>query len=83
MRLGKILAIASAATLMCAPIAAQASTASKSVAASKVQRAGVAKKGESKLGGEGGSTTLIAIGAAAAIILGIVLLTGDDSPSSP
>jgi hypothetical protein len=83
MRLGKLLALASAATLMCAPIAAQAATASKSVAASKVQRAGIAKKSVSKLGGEGGSSTLIAIGAAIAVIVGIVLLTDDDSPSSP
>jgi hypothetical protein len=79
MRPSKILAMAAASALAFAPVVAQAGTGTKAVAASKVKRAGVAVKKESKLGGENG--TIIGLAAAAAVILAIVLIS--DGPSSP
>lgn len=81
MRFGKIsLAAVAAAALLSAPVMAQsASTASKSVGVSKVKRAGAAAKEESK---QASSGLLIGLGVAAAVIVGIVVLS-DDGPSSP
>ncbi len=75
------LAAVAALALVVAPAAAQAVEAKSKPVSSKVKRAGLASKEESKLGG--GNGTIIAIVAAAAVILGIVLLSDDDSPSSP
>jgi hypothetical protein len=78
MRPSKFLAMAAASTLACAPIVAQAGTISKTVAASKVKRAGAAVKKESKLGGKNG--VLIALAAAAAAVAIIVIADGPSSP---
>ena len=80
MRFGKIsLAAVAAASLVSAPVMAQSlSVASKAVGASKVKRVGAATKDESKQGGNG---LIIGLVAAAAVIVGIVVLSGDDSTS--
>jgi hypothetical protein len=85
MRFGKIsLAAVAAASLVSAPVMAESlSPAAKAVSVSKVKRAGVASKEESKLGG--GTGVIVAVLAAAAIIGGIVIAAGNnnDSPTSP
>jgi hypothetical protein len=75
----KSLAAATALCLVGAPVAAQAATSNTKPAVSKVKRANVAAKKESKLGG--GTGLLVAAAAAAAVVLGIVVLT--DNPKSP
>ena len=81
MRFGKLsLAAVAAASLLSAPVMAQSvSTASKSVGVSKVKRAGVAAKEESK---QASSGLLIGLAVAAAVVVGIVVLS-DDEPNSP
>jgi hypothetical protein len=77
MRFGKnSMAAIAAATLLIAPVVAQAAPA-------KVARVSAQRADESKL--EGGSSIIIAILAAAAVIAGIVIAAdgGDDSPTSP
>ena len=67
MRFGKVsLAALAAASLISAPVVANAASASKSVSAEKSKRAGSATKEESKLGG--GSGVIVGVIAAAAII---------------
>ena len=80
MRFGKLsLAAIAAVSLLSAPVMAQATpVASKSVGVSKVKRVGAATKDESKQGGNG---LIIGLVAAAAVIVGIVVLSGDDSTS--
>lgn len=80
MRFGKhTLAAISALALATAPAVAQAAETKAKPVSSSVKRVGTAAKQENKLGG--GNGTIIAIVAAAAIILGIVLLSdGSDSP---
>ncbi len=81
MRFGKIsLAAVAAASLLSAPVMAQSvSTASKSVGVSKVKRAGAVAKEESK---QASSGLLIGLAVAAAVVVGIVVLS-DDEPNSP
>jgi hypothetical protein len=80
MRFGKeILATTAAVALAFSPAVAQAAQAKAKPVSSKVKRAAQANKGENKLGGASG--TLIGVIAAAAVILGIVLVSdGSDSP---
>jgi hypothetical protein len=83
MRFGKVsLAALAAASLISAPVVANAATA-KTPAKASVKRAGAATKEESKLGG--GSGVIVAVIAAAAVIAGIVIAAGndDDAPTSP
>jgi hypothetical protein len=78
MRFGKIsLAAVAAASLLIAPVAAQAAP------AVKAERVSVQNEDENNL--QGGSKIIIAILAAAAVIAGIVIAAdnGDDSPTSP
>ena len=82
MRLGKnILAAAAAIAVIGSPIAAHASNAVSKPVTAEVKRVGTAKKAENKLAG--GSGTLVALAVAAAVVLGVVLLSDDDNPSSP
>ena len=84
MRFGKnSLAAMAAATLVLAPVAAQAAPAAKSTATAQVERVGADRKNENKL--EGGSGIIIAILAAAAIIAGIIIAAdnNEDTPTSP
>ncbi len=77
MRFGKkSMAAIAAASLLIAPVAAQAAPA-------KVQRVGAVRAQESKLGG--GQSTIIAVLAAAAVIVGIVIAAngGKKNPKSP
>ncbi|MFM2409721.1 MAG: hypothetical protein RL481_549 [Pseudomonadota bacterium] len=80
MRFGKqILATTAAVALAFSPAVAQAAQAKAKPVSSKVKRAAQATKGENKLAGASG--TLIGVIAAAAVILGIVLVSdGSDSP---
>ncbi len=85
MRFGKIsLAALAAASLVSAPVVAQAQTkAPAKVAAKKVERKGAARKQEQKLGG--GSGVFLGLLALVAIVGGIVIAAGnnDDTPTSP
>jgi hypothetical protein len=84
MRFGKVsLAVIAAASLISAPVVANAATASKAVSAAKSKRTAPVSKEESKLGG--GSGVIVGILAVAAIIAGIVIAAGNDSdgPTSP
>jgi hypothetical protein len=85
MRFGKFsLAAVAAASLLSAPVLAQAApAASKAVGVSKVKRVGAASGEESKIGG--GSGVIVAVVAALAVIGGIVIAAGndDDAPTSP
>lgn len=76
-----ILAAVAVTSLAVSPVAAKTITNPKSVSASQVKRAAPKQLAESKFGGKNG--VLVALAAAAAIALGIVLLSGDDSPTSP
>lgn len=79
MRFGKIgMAAAAAASLVSAPVLAQASQPVSSVA-----RTSATVEGENEL--EGGSGIIIAILAAAAVIAGIVIAAdgSEDTPTSP
>ena len=81
MRFGKFsLAAVAAASLLSAPVMAQAT--SNAVGVSKVKRVGAVTKDESK---QGGSGVIVAIIAAVAVIGGIVIAAGndDDGPTSP
>lgn len=83
MRFGKnSLAAMAAATLVVAPVTAQAAPTAKA-AATQVDRAGADRQGENKL--EGGTGIILAILAAAAIIAGIIIAADnkDDTPTSP
>ena len=83
MRFGKVsLAAIAAASLISAPVVAQAVQPASKATAAQAKRAGVAKE-ESKLGG--GSGVIVAVLAAAAVIAGIVIAAGndDDAPTSP
>jgi hypothetical protein len=77
----KTLAVVAVASLAVTPVAAQTMATSKSVVASKAKRAGPSQLAESKFGGKNG--VLVALAAAAAVALGIVVLSGDDKPTSP
>ena len=84
MRFGKnSLAAIAAATLVLAPVAAQAAPAAKSTATAQVERVGADRKDENKL--SGGTGILIAVLAAAAIIAGILIAADNnsDTPTSP
>jgi hypothetical protein len=80
MRFGKLsLAAVAALSLVSAPVMAEtASAASKVVGVSKVKRVGAASKNESK---QASSGLLIGLAAAAAVIVGIVVLSDDNSTS--
>jgi hypothetical protein len=81
MRFSKIsLAALAAATLVSAPVVAQAKSTAKQAVA-KVERKAAARKSESKMGG----SILLAILALAAVVGGIVIATGsdDNTPTSP
>lgn len=81
MRFGKnTLAAVAAIALAAIPVTAQAADSKAKPVASKVKRAGSASNEESKIGA--GVGLLLPLAAAAAIILGVVVLS-DDSPSSP
>ncbi len=84
MRFGKVsLAALAAASLISAPVVAQATTSTKAPAKASVKRAASAAKEESKLGR--GSGVIVAVLAGAAIIAGIVIAAGNknDAPTSP
>lgn len=82
MRLGKnILAAAAAIAVIGSPIAAHASNAVSKPVTAEVKRVGTAKKAENKMAG--GSGTFLALGAAVAVVVGILVLSNDDNPSSP
>lgn len=83
MRFGKFsLAAVAAASLLSAPVMAQAVSTPNAVGVSKVKRVSANAKDESK---QAGSGVIIAIVAAVAVIGGIVLAAGNDSdgPTSP
>jgi hypothetical protein len=84
MRFGKIsLAALAAASLVSAPVMAQVAAPAKSTAVAKIQRVGKANTAENKLGK--GSSVIVALLAAAAIIGGIAIAAGNnsDTPTSP
>ena len=85
MRFGKVsLAVIAAASLISAPVAANAVNASKSVSAAQSKRVGATSNDESKFGGRG-SGVIVGLLAAALIIAGIVVAAGNksDGPTSP
>ncbi len=84
MRFGKIsLAAMAAAALITAPVAAQTGKAgSSAIAAAKAKRANIAAKRENKLGGEGVSTPIILVLAAAAVVGAVLLITANDDPAT-
>ena len=77
MKFGKLAAAVAAVSLVAAPVAAQAVNSSASAA----QRVGAISSFDEKLEGENG--ILIALLAAAAVIAGIILIAGDNDPTSP
>lgn len=83
MRFGKVYLAVAAASLMTAPVLAQAAPAAKNSQSSTVKRANADRKAESKIGG--GTGIFVALLAAAAVIAGIVVAAdgGNNSPTSP
>lgn len=78
MKFKKIAAAVAAASLVSAPVMAQASNS----AVAPVERIGAATSSDSEnLEGENG--ILIALLAAAAVIAGIIIIADDDDPTSP
>ncbi|MEQ8744382.1 hypothetical protein [Parasphingorhabdus sp.] len=77
MKFGKLAAAVAAVSLVAAPVAAQAVNSSASAA----QRVGAISPFDEKLEGENG--ILIALLAAAAVIAGIIIIAGDNDPTSP
>jgi hypothetical protein len=83
MRIGKkSFAALAAASMLIAPVAAQAAPTAKAKSTASVKRTGADRKAENKI--EGTAAILAAL-AAAAIIAGIVIASDskDNSPSSP
>ena len=77
MKFGNLASALAAATLVAAPVAAQAVNS----VAPAVERVGTASSSSEKLEGENG--ILIAILAAAAVIAGIIIIADDNDPTSP
>tara|TARA_R110000824_G_scaffold11585_9_gene50770 strand:- start:5938 stop:6231 length:294 start_codon:yes stop_codon:yes gene_type:complete len=77
MKFGNLASALAAATLVAAPVAAQAVNS----VAPAVERVGAASSSSEKLEGENG--ILIAILAAAAVITGIIIIADDNDPTSP
>lgn len=77
----KTAAVVAAAMLIGSPVAAQSSLSLAKPAASKAKRVGTVAKKEDKFGGNNG--VIVGVLAAVAVIVGIILISGDDSPSSP
>ncbi|NCN85661.1 MAG: hypothetical protein GW808_09545 [Sphingomonadales bacterium] len=77
MKFSKLAASFAAASLIAAPVAAQAANS----VAPAVERVGATSASSEKLEGENG--ILIAVLAAAAVIAGIIIIADDDDPTSP
>ncbi|WP_425229476.1 hypothetical protein [Sphingomonas sp.] len=81
MRLGKYLMAAAAATMAVAPAVAAPANPAAGLSVTKSARAGSPSARRSNLDGGG---SFIAIAAAVAVILGIVIVAGEDNtPKSP
>lgn len=77
----KAAAVVATAMLVASPVAAQSSLSISKASASKAKRVGTVAKEEDKFGGSNGM--IVGILAAIALIVGIIVISGDDSPSSP
>tara|TARA_R110001599_G_scaffold169808_1_gene359802 strand:- start:62 stop:355 length:294 start_codon:yes stop_codon:yes gene_type:complete len=77
MKFGNLAAAVAAVSLVAAPVAAQA----VSSFAPTIERAGAKSAASEQLEGENG--ILIALLAAAAVIAGIIIIAGDNDPTSP